>query len=129
MPLCHQPADCLFLSSSSLPLFLPTSHSTSPFPRPPEYIKTLFLFYLYVNAPRHCFPVLLSVLHRKRHHFFIYGEQCRELLNGVDSEQIMLFYGRIHSPSCCLFIKFQLVVFLINVKAFIDIIIVTGIIA
>lgn len=41
--------------------FLPTSRSASPFPQPPEYIKTLYLFYLYVNAPSHSSPFLLSL--------------------------------------------------------------------
>lgn len=61
MPAFVAPACWLSFSLFLLiPSFLPTSHSASPFPQPPEYIKSLYLFYLYVNASRHSSPSLLS---------------------------------------------------------------------
>lgn len=54
-PACWLSFSFLFFS----PFFLPISHAASPFPKPPECIKTLCLFYLYVNAPSHRSPLSL----------------------------------------------------------------------
>lgn len=59
---------CLCATSLLIVFLSPSPHSLFPphlslYPQPPEYIKSLYryLFYLYVNAPSHSSPFLLSL--------------------------------------------------------------------
>lgn len=127
MPAFVAPARWLsFSPPPPLSLFPP---QLSLYPQPPEYIKTLYLFYLYVNAPHHSSPSPpLPVLCRKCHHLlavFIFATPVswKVMWVDVDTEQIMMFYDHSKSPrTFSLLIRFQRVVSLITGIAFIDVI-------
>lgn len=123
-PACWLSFSFLFFS----PFFLPTSHAASPFPKPPECIKTLCLFYLYVNAPSHRSPLFSFLCSTIYSQFLSVEGNAGNAHNSVDTEQIMFCdHTKWHSSSSLL-IRFQHVVSLITGVAFTDII-VTGILS
>lgn len=67
-------------------------------PQPPEYIKTPYLFYLYVNAPSHILLSLCCAESATVCFQFVYLQllllrrECRRLDNSVDAELITSFH-------------------------------------
>lgn len=107
--------DACLCGTSLLIVFPP---HLSLYPQPPEYIKILYLFYLYVNAPSHSFPLFSCTESASICSQFLSlqlispGMLCGKSHNSVETEQIMLFYDHTNSPhSSLLLIRFQHVVF------------------